>query len=110
MGFTVAADGRRLLTFGADGAAWKPNLAVLARTMAEIVGFPRLEARYDGPTLVIRGARSDYVADGFLPALRRLFPQVTPRTDYFRLIFRADDPRAGILRALAEVLAKEPIR
>jgi LysR family glycine cleavage system transcriptional activator len=42
--------------------------------------------------------------------LRRLFPQVTPRTDYFRMISRADDPRAGILQALAEVLAKEPIR
>ena len=68
------------LAFGADGAAWKPNLAVLARTLPEIVGFPRLEARYDGPTLVIRGARSDYVADGFLPALRRLFPQAAIET------------------------------
>jgi len=42
--------------------------------------------------------------------LRRLFPQVTPRTDYFRMISRAEDPRTGLLQALAEVLASEPIR
>ncbi|MBL9105883.1 MAG: LysR family transcriptional regulator [Myxococcales bacterium] len=42
--------------------------------------------------------------------LRRVLPQVTLRTDYFRLIFRADDPRGGILHALAAVLASEPIR
>jgi LysR family glycine cleavage system transcriptional activator len=42
--------------------------------------------------------------------LRRLFPQVALRSDYFRMIFRADDPRAAIHQALAGVLAQEPIR
>lgn len=42
--------------------------------------------------------------------LRRVLPQVALRSDYFRLVSRADDPRAGILAALAAVLAGEPIR
>lgn len=41
--------------------------------------------------------------------LRRLFPQVTPLSDYFRLVYREADPRAAIYRALAGALAAVPI-
>lgn len=42
--------------------------------------------------------------------LRRLFAKATPRTDYFRLVHRADDPRRATYEALAGVLAGSPIR
>jgi LysR family glycine cleavage system transcriptional activator len=45
-----------------------------------------------------------------LRRLRRVFPSVTPRTDYFRLVHRADDPRAATYDALAELLGQAPIR
>ena len=42
--------------------------------------------------------------------LQRVFPKVDIRHDYFRLIYRADDPRRPLFRALAEVMAQEPLR
>ena len=33
------------------------------------------EARYDGPTLFIRGTKSHYVADDVLPLIGRFFPR-----------------------------------
>lgn len=45
-----------------------------------------------------------------LRRLRRLFPRVTLRSDYFRLMYRGDDPRAAIHAALATWLAAAPIR
>jgi len=46
-------------------------------------------------------------------AARRLapvLPRVRPLHDYFRLIFRADDPRAALYRALADVMTSVPLR
>ena len=45
-----------------------------------------------------------------LRRLRRLFPRVVLRADYFRLVYRGDDPRAEIYGALAGLLAAAPIR
>ena len=45
-----------------------------------------------------------------LRRLRRLFPRVVLRSDYFRLMYRGDDARAAIHVALAEWLAAAPIR
>jgi len=42
--------------------------------------------------------------------LRRVFPGVTPRPDYFRLVHRADDPRRATYDALAGLLGQAPIR
>ena len=33
------------------------------------------EARYDGPTLFVRGTKSDYVPDEMLPLIGRFFPR-----------------------------------
>ncbi len=41
--------------------------------------------------------------------LRTIFPRVTPSHDYFRLVFRAADPRRAIFEALALDLAKHPL-
>ena len=40
---------------------WRFNLDVLASEMDEIVGFPDIDAAFDGPTLFLSGALSDYV-------------------------------------------------
>lgn len=45
-----------------------------------------------------------------LRRLRRLFPRVVLRSDYFRLMYRGDDARAAIHGALAQWLAAAPIR
>jgi|SRR5215471_9057443 len=42
--------------------------------------------------------------------LRRLFPDVEPLHDYFRLVFRADDPRRSIFEELAQALVESPLR
>lgn len=63
--------------------AWRPNLAALATAMPIIRGFPAPPsdtAPYAGPTLVVRGERSDYVLPEHEPAIRRLFPKAELRT------------------------------
>lgn len=54
---------------------WRLNLDVLARNMADIVGFPEIAGRFDGPTLFLSGARSDYVLPDHHLRIRALFPQ-----------------------------------
>lgn len=41
---------------------------------------------------------------------RKILPSVEPVSDYFRLIFRADDPRRSAFEALAGELMKAPLR
>lgn len=62
---------------GADGLRWRPNLDALAHGMHAITGFPDLPegARYDGPTLFLRGERSDYVRPQHRHAIQALFPK-----------------------------------
>ena len=40
---------------------WKLNLDALEAEMPEIIGFPEVSGHYDGPTLFLTGADSDYV-------------------------------------------------
>jgi DNA-binding transcriptional LysR family regulator len=42
--------------------------------------------------------------------LVRLFPRVTPLSDNFRLVYRADDPRASVYVALAETMRSVPLK
>ena len=39
-----------------------------------------------------------------------LLPEVTPSHDWFRLIYRADDPRSGLFRAMATVLTESALK
>lgn len=47
---------------------------------ATIMGEPAGEGAFDGPTLVLRGARSRYVTDEMLPALREVLPRAEIET------------------------------
>lgn len=41
--------------------------------------------------------------------LRKIFPDVTPLIDHFRLVFRRDDPRRSVYEALAATLRQRPL-
>jgi esterase len=61
-----------------DGTAhWRLNLAAIEREFPRILAFPKLpaSAAYQGPTLFIAGAGSDYIRADHEPVIRRLFPQ-----------------------------------
>jgi esterase len=60
------------LRFGAP-PAWRIGLDEIAAALPEIEGWPG-QGRYDGPTLVLRGERSDYVLPEHRPLFRALFP------------------------------------
>lgn len=54
---------------------WHLNLDVLAREMPTILSFPEIEGQFDGPTLFLSGADSDYVLPKHRPRIRELFPR-----------------------------------
>ncbi len=63
------------------GFAWKMNLAVIERDYPHIIaGMNEDATAFEGPTLFVRGADSDYVSDGDLPAIHRFFPAATLET------------------------------
>jgi pimeloyl-ACP methyl ester carboxylesterase len=54
---------------------WRPGLAEIAAGLADVLDWPDFAASYDGPTLFLAGARSDYIRPEHRPAIRALFPQ-----------------------------------
>ncbi|WP_437436551.1 alpha/beta fold hydrolase [Ruegeria arenilitoris] len=57
-----------------QGQRWLLNLDVLAAEMPKIMGFPQLDATWDGPTLFLSGGDSDYVLPEHRDLIRTLFP------------------------------------
>lgn len=53
---------------------WKLNLDVLAAEMPKIIGFPQVDGTFDGPTLFLSGAESDYVKPDYRPTIKQYFP------------------------------------
>mgnify|MGYP001824135357 FL=1 len=54
---------------------WRLNLDVLADEMDHIVGFPDVDGTFNGPTLFLSGAASDYVQADHRGRIRDLFPE-----------------------------------
>ncbi|KAK4945122.1 hypothetical protein LTR10_015548 [Elasticomyces elasticus] len=57
---------------------WRIPLHTLAKSLPAMADFPFKdpdEARFEGPTLIVRGTKSHYVADDTLPLIGRFFPQ-----------------------------------
>lgn len=50
------------------------GLDEIQRGYGDIIGLPAGVGPYEGPSLVLRGAQSDYVTDDLLPALREVLP------------------------------------
>jgi len=53
---------------------WLLNLDTLAREMPKILGFPDVSGSYDGRTLFLSGAESDYVGHAHRDRIKALFP------------------------------------
>ncbi|MEN8917280.1 MAG: alpha/beta fold hydrolase [Octadecabacter sp.] len=54
---------------------WTLNLDVLDAEMPKIIGFPDVTGSFDGPTLFLSGADSDYVTPDHRPKIKSLFPK-----------------------------------
>ncbi len=75
--------------------AWRLNHDVLARFMDDIVGWPDgVTGQFEGPTLFLSGASSDYVLPDHRPLIKALFPQARfakiPQAGHW---LHADKPR-----------------
>ncbi|SEM95508.1 Pimeloyl-ACP methyl ester carboxylesterase [Roseovarius tolerans] len=53
---------------------WLLNLDTLAREMPKILSFPEMSGAYDGRTLFLSGAESDYVGRAHRDRIKALFP------------------------------------
>jgi len=68
------------LRLDSGGARWRLNLDALATEMGTISGFPDPGERvYDGPTLFVKGAKSDYIRDAHRAVIARHFPNARAR-------------------------------
>lgn len=54
---------------------WRLNLDILEAEMPKVLGFPEVDGRFDGPTLFLTGAESNYVTREHRPEIKRLFPK-----------------------------------
>lgn len=60
--------------------AWRLNLEAINQSMDLIFDGIRSENQYEGPTLFIRGGRSDYILDSDIPLITSLFPEALIKT------------------------------
>ncbi|MEM7722350.1 MAG: alpha/beta fold hydrolase [Pseudomonadota bacterium] len=75
---SVPEDGVRaflLQSLDVRARKWRLNLDVLERYMSEIIGWSPIDGRFDGPTLFLSGALSDYVLPEHRALIKPLFPE-----------------------------------
>ena len=65
------------LDLRATPPGWRLNLAVLAREMPKIVGWPGTPGQFDGRALFLSGADSTYVKPDHRPVILAQFPNAT---------------------------------
>ena len=74
---------------------WRLNLDTLDAEMPKILSFPEISGRFDGPTLFLTGAESDYVTRDHRGVIKDLFPKARfaklPGAGHW---LHADQPRA----------------
>ena len=62
------------LSRNSEGFVWKINLPVITKNIEEVGQALAVEAVYDGPTLFLGGANSNYIKQSDLPKLKKHFP------------------------------------
>ncbi|MGR3503621.1 alpha/beta fold hydrolase [Pseudaestuariivita sp.] len=62
-------------SFDMQTRQWRLNLDTLAREMQKIMDFPDVSGVYDGKSVVLTGAQSDYVTAEHRPRITALFPK-----------------------------------
>ena len=70
------------LVRGDGGLRWRIDLEAIAEALPDLTGFPSTApgAVYRGPTLFLRGERSDYLTARHEPRIRALFPSASVDT------------------------------
>lgn len=63
-----------------SGYGWRIPLDILGGNLETIRGWPGSAGRFTGPSLFLRGGRSDYVAEEHRPAIQRYFPAMRLHT------------------------------
>jgi pimeloyl-ACP methyl ester carboxylesterase len=63
------------LRFDAPVPAWRVGLDAIIAGMEDILAFPDVATRYDGPALFVGGDRSDYLTPADRPLIQALFPR-----------------------------------
>ena len=63
------------LDLRADPPRWRLNLDVLEHEMDRITGWPDISGQFNGPSLFLSGALSDYVKPEHRAVIKALFPQ-----------------------------------
>ncbi|MFA5974054.1 MAG: alpha/beta fold hydrolase [Lentimicrobiaceae bacterium] len=60
--------------------AWRLNLETINQSMDMLFDSIQSESQYKGPTLFIRGGKSDYVPDVDFPLIKSMFPEAIIKT------------------------------
>jgi esterase len=60
--------------------AWRLNLDAISQSMDLLFDSICSENQYKGPTLFIRGGKSDYVPDADIPMIKSMFPEAVIKT------------------------------
>jgi pimeloyl-ACP methyl ester carboxylesterase len=87
-------------------------LVTLAKAMPDISDFPFTdpdETRFEGPTLVVRGGKSHYVADEMLPLIGRFFPKfelLTLDSGHWVMSERFEEFRKGVVEWIRKTVDK----
>jgi pimeloyl-ACP methyl ester carboxylesterase len=59
---------------------WRLNLKSINENLSNLFDFPGMTGVYSGPTLFIRGGRSDYIRDPDMTEIKRKFPGALLKT------------------------------
>ena len=84
-----------LQSLDVKGKQWRLNLDALEAEMPKVLSFPEIQGRFDGPTLFLTGAESDYVTREHRGLIKDMFPAARfaklPGAGHW---LHADQPRA----------------
>jgi DNA-binding transcriptional LysR family regulator len=97
-----------LFRYFRDGSGSPPPMTFgKVLRMGTIAAIRHLVVRGDGLAVL-----PEYFVQPDLDADRlvRLFPSVTAQSDFFRLVFRSDDPRRSAYERMAQAMLQEPLR
>jgi pimeloyl-ACP methyl ester carboxylesterase len=90
---------------------WRIPIKYLASSLDKMADFPFTdpdETRFEGPTLIVRGTKSHYVADEMLPIIGRFFPKfevVDVESGHWVISEKPEDFRRGVLKTFAPLCA-----
>jgi esterase len=92
---------------GHGGLCWKPNVPAIRTNYHQIRSALPLAPTFDGPTLFVRGGKSDYVRDADWEAVKKMFPLARLATITAAGHWLHADAPAEFLRIVTEFLTGE---